>query len=82
MATPTPIADLETEVSESVTVMASATALIKGFKDRLAAGIAAALTGGATAAELTALTKLKTDLDTSGNDLAAAVSENTPAAEA
>lgn len=74
------IPDLEAEVTEEVTIMGSATALINGFGARLQAGIDAALKDGATAAELQVLTKLKTDLDAGGAALAAAVSANTPAA--
>ena len=65
------ISALETEVAEEVTVMDSATALINGFADRLR-------DAGTDPAKLS---KLQSDLDTSGNALAAAVSANTPAAE-
>lgn len=65
------ISELETEVSEEVTIMASATALINGFKARLE-------DAGVDPAKLAAL---KADLDTNGTALAAAVSENTPAEE-
>jgi len=62
------INELETEVSEEVTVMGSATTLINGFADRLRdAGVDPAK-----------LAKLQSDLDTSGNALAAAVAANTP----
>ena len=61
------ITELETEVAEEVTVMASAEALINGFADRLRdAGVDPAK-----------LAKLQSDLDTSGNALAAAVAANT-----
>ncbi len=73
------ITDLSAEVAEEVTVMKSAEALISGFAARLQAGIDAALAGGATATELAALAQLKTDLDTGGTALAAAVEANTPA---
>ena len=64
------ITELETEVSEEVTVMGSATALINGFAGRLRdAGVDPAK-----------LAKLQSDLDTSGNALAAAVAANTVAA--
>jgi hypothetical protein len=64
------ITELETEVSEEVTVMDSATKLVNGFADRLRdAGVDPAK-----------LAKLQSDLDTSGNALAAAVAANTPAA--
>ena len=70
-----PITDLETEVAEEATVMASATALINGFKDRLDTAVADARKG-----DFASLAKLQTDLDTQGTALAAAVSANTPAA--
>lgn len=74
------IDDLVTEVSEEVTVMASAKSLIDGFASRIQAAKDEALKNGATEAQLQPLTKLKADLDSSGNDLAASVAANTPAA--
>lgn len=68
------------DVTDAITVEKSATILINGFQSRLAAGIAAALAGGATADELKVLTTLDTDLKASKADLAAAVTANTPAA--
>lgn len=65
------ITALETEVSEEVTIMASAEKLISGFADRLR-------DAGADPAKLA---KLQSDLDTNGNALAAAVAANTPAEE-
>lgn len=63
------ITDLETEVSEEVTIMGSAEKLINGFADRLRdAGVDPAK-----------LAQLQSDLDTSGSSLAAAVAANTPA---
>lgn len=67
------------DVTDAITVEKSATILINGFQQRLADGIAAALAGGATAAELQVLTTLDTDLKASKAALAAAVSANTPA---
>lgn len=64
------ISALETEVNEEVDVMKSAEVLINGFADRLRdAGVDPAK-----------LSKLQSDLDTSGSSLAAAVAANTPAA--
>ena len=64
------ITDLENEVAEEVGIMESATVLINGFADRLRdAGVDPAK-----------LAKLQSDLDTKGNDLAAAVAANTPSA--
>jgi len=75
-----PLVDLVDEVSEEITIMKSATTLISGFGQRLADAVAAALANGATAEELAPLTDLKAELDSTGNDLAAAVSANTPSA--
>lgn len=64
------ITELETEVAEEVTIMASATALINGFAQRLAdAGV-----------DPVKLAALRADLDSNGNSLAEAVAANTPAA--
>lgn len=64
------ISQLETEVAEEVGIMESATVLINGFADRLRdAGVDPAK-----------LAQLQSDLDSKGNDLAAAVAANTPAA--
>jgi hypothetical protein len=75
-----PLTDLVDEVSEEITIMKSASVLIRGFNQRLTDAVAAALANGATEAELAPLTDLKAELDTTGNDLASAVSENTPSA--
>ena len=74
-----PIDDLVASVTAENTVVDSAIALINGFSARLAAAITAALAGGATAAQLVPLTKLKTDVDAKATALAAAVTANTPA---
>ena len=64
------ISALETEVAEEVGIMESATVLINGFADRLR-------DAGVDPAKLAAL---QNDLDTKGNDLAAAVAANQPPA--
>ena len=64
------ISELETEVAEEVGIMESATALINGFKARLA-------DAGVDPAKLAAL---RADLDAKGNDLATAVAANQPPA--
>jgi len=74
---PAEIDNLVNEVSEETTIMASATALINGFQARVDAAVAAAIAGGATAAQLQVLTQLQSDLNTSGDTLAAAVQANT-----
>ncbi len=67
-------------VAAEDTVADSIIALVNGFSQRLADGIAAALAGGATAAELAPLTALSTDVQTKTAAMAAAVTANTPAA--
>lgn len=62
---------LVNEVSETKTIMASAKVLILGFKDRLDKAIASG--------NPEKLKELSTDLDTGANELAAAVTDNTPA---
>jgi len=80
MATAQEVIDgLATEVAEDTTIMESATTLINGFSDRLSAAIAAALAGGATAAQLMPLSDLQAALDASSTKLATAVSANTQA---
>jgi hypothetical protein len=74
------LAKLDTEVTNATTVMASATALIKGIAARVQAAIDAALANGATEAELAPVQTEVDALNTASTDLAAAVSENTPAA--
>ncbi len=74
-----PLTDLVTEVTDDETVMDSATTLINGFQTRLDAAVAAALAGGATAAELAPLTALSAELKAKKDALAAAVIANTPA---
>lgn len=70
----TALTDLQTEVSETKTVQQSAVALIKGFKTALDEAIAAG--------NPEALTALSAELDATTNELATAVSENTPASTA
>jgi hypothetical protein len=70
------LGELATEVSETVTVMQSATVLINGFSTKLQTAIAAALANGATEVELAPLSDLKTALDVSSNELSAAVAAN------
>lgn len=62
------ISELEAEVAEEVGIMESATVLINGFAARLA-------DAGTDPAKLA---KLRSDLDTKGTALAAAVAANTP----
>jgi hypothetical protein len=67
---PQDISALENEVAEEVGIMESATVLINGFAERLR-------DAGVDPAKLAAL---QNDLDTKGNDLAAAIASNQPPA--
>lgn len=67
--------DLRAEVSRNRTVDGSAAAIIRGIAQRIADAIVADDIGDATN-----INELVTDLRSSSDDLAAAVSENTPAA--
>jgi hypothetical protein len=66
---------LKTEVTEATTVMQSAATLIQGLKSKLDEAIEKLNQGDNGAA----LEELSASLDTSSNDLAAAISANTPA---
>ena len=70
--------DLITAVAQEDAVIDSAIVLINGFAKRLADGIAAALQGGATAAELAPLTALSADIQAKSKALSDAVVANTP----
>lgn len=61
---------LTTEVSETKTVMASAVTLLQGLKQKL----------DEAGTDATKLAALSAELDSSTNDLAAAITANTPAA--
>lgn len=74
------ISDLNAAVTKEKTVVDSAIALINGFKARLDAAVAEAQAAGATPEELTALTDLSAAVGKNADDLAAAVSANTPPA--
>jgi hypothetical protein len=78
---PSPILDdLSTTVTNTTTVMASATALINGIAARIQAAVDAALANGATAAELQPVQAEADALKASSADLSAAVAANTAAA--
>jgi hypothetical protein len=81
MAVPQILVDLDTKVTNAVTVMGSAAVLIRGISARLQAAVDKALEGGATADQLAPVQAEVDALDVGANDLAAAVTENTPAAE-
>lgn len=73
------IADTRDTIARATTVMASAKALIDGFKARLQAAKDEALANGATEEELAPLQAEIDTFDEHADDLAAAVQENTPA---
>jgi hypothetical protein len=78
---PNPVlAELTREVSESVTIMDSATSLINGIAARVQAAVDAALANGATAEELAPVQAEVDALNASSEALSAAVSANTPQA--
>lgn len=74
------IDQLVKDVAAEDQVVDGAIVLINGFGKRLNDGIAAALAGGATAAEMASLTTLSTDIQVKTTALAGAVLANTPAA--
>jgi hypothetical protein len=74
------LAALDAEVTNATTVMASASALIRGITARIQAAVQAAIANGATAEELAPVQAEVDALKASAADLASAVQENTPAA--
>ena len=74
------LTDLDAAVTAATTVEASAATLIRGIAGRVQAAVDAALVNGATATELAPVQAEADALKASSADLAAAVSENTPAA--
>lgn len=78
MASPI-LADLDAAVTNAVTVQSSAATLIRGIAARIEAAVAAAIANGATAEELAPVQAEADALKASSQDLADAVSENTPA---
>jgi hypothetical protein len=78
---PNPVlGELSREVSESTTIMDSATSLINGIAARVQAAVDAALANGATAEELAPVQAEVDALNASSEALAAAVQANTPSA--
>lgn len=74
------IDNLTSDITKATDVVKSATILINGFQKRLDDAIAAAVTNGATEAELKPLSDLSDVLESETSTLAAAVAANTPAA--
>ena len=73
----TAITELQARVAANTTVTGSASALIRGLALQLAAAIEAAKAAGATATQLAQLDALKAAMQTSDDDLAAAIAANT-----
>jgi hypothetical protein len=73
------IDNLVAAVAAEDTVIASAITLINGIAGMISTAIAAALAGGATAAQLSALTAVATDVTAQAAAISAAVVANTPA---
>jgi hypothetical protein len=80
MTVPKILTDLDAAITKATTVQASAALLIRGIPTRLQAAVDAALANGATAEQLAPVQAEIDALTTAGDDLAAAISENTPAA--
>lgn len=72
--------DLRAQVAATTEVEQSAVNLLTGLAARIEAAIAAAIAGGATAAELAPVADEVAALRTNTDALAAAVTANTPAA--
>jgi hypothetical protein len=70
------VGTLVTDVTNARGAMASATVLLNGFQARLDAAVAAALTNGATAAELQPLSDLSAAFEADTAALASAVAAN------
>jgi len=79
-ATQAAIDNLTAEVTAVTSVDASALAFVQGVPALIAAAVAAAGANGATAAELQPLTDLGNALKAQSDQLAAAITANTPAA--
>ncbi len=76
---PSPLlANVTDDVTKATTVVKSATVLINGIQARIDAAVEAAITNGATAAELQPVSDLSDALEAETNALAAAVQANTP----
>lgn len=71
--------DLSSKVEANTSVEQSAVALLNGLSAQVAAAIEAAKNAGASDAQVQAFSDLRASLDTSTQDLAAAVAANTPA---
>jgi hypothetical protein len=76
MANPT-LEALAAQVTNTTTVMASATILINGIAARIQAAVDAAIQNGATAEELAPVQDEVTALANASNELATAVQTNT-----
>ncbi len=80
MAVPKILTDLDAAITKANTVQASAALLIRGIPTRLQAAVDLALANGATAEQLAPVQAEIDALTAAGDDLTAAILENTPAA--
>jgi len=74
------LTNVNDDVTKATTVSRSATVLINGIAAKIEAAVAAAIQNGATEAELQPVSALSDELEVASNELAAAVTANTPAA--
>jgi len=77
---PQVIDDLVAQATVNESVEDSAVIVLNGLQARIDAAVQAALAGGATADQLSAVTQISTDLKSHADAMAAAVAANTPAA--
>lgn len=75
-----PITQVVNDVAAEDTVIKSAVVAFSGIQKRIDDAVAAALAGGATAAQLAPLTALSADIQANTKALADAVAQNTPSA--
>ena len=80
MAAADVLKELDQAVTEATTVQSSAATLIRGISGRIGDAVKAAIANGATAEQLAPVQAEVDALQASSADLAAAISENTPAA--
>ncbi len=75
MAVPQILTDLDSQVTKTTGVMASAAVALRGVAARIQAAVDAAIAGGATAADLAPVQAEVDALKAGADDLAAAITE-------
>lgn len=73
------LGNITADITQATTVTRSATVLVNSIAGRIDAAVAKALENGATDAELQPISALSDELEAASNELAAAVTANTPA---